>query len=278
MKAISREKSRKVMNKIRGITSKTEDIQAYKQIDEYYFNKNDYEVFEEYHTDENNSDIRQKRIQIQEKLLNINEIVKEKCETLGLYNHWKKENITSAIEPNPFNNWKLNWIGIRYGRHKNQIDELNTNDNESVHYGFHKYCCMQFNISLDNFEVGIYHAVANEAVDRKYLREALENNESIRKKLIEELKKIKGNNLIWTIWSPYREIQNINFSIDNDNIEDFPEFYLQNDKEGSHSALMFRFEPDDERLKTKESIAKLVIEKFELLLPLYNTIIWKSKK
>ena len=277
MSKVSYKRLTNIMNKIKGKESHVENSEIYDKLGEFYFNKDDYEVFEEYHEDEDSIEITENRRNIKNKLLVINDVIKLECEKIGLYNHWNDENITSSISPNMFNHYKVNWIGVRFGRSKKEIDELN--NDEIKNFSFHKYACMQFSISLECFEIGIYHAVASDAVDRKFLRQELENNTNqIRNKIVEELKKLKGNGLEWSIWSPYKEQSNIIFSLDRDDIEKFPEFYLENDNDGSHSSIMFRFSPNDERLKTKESISELIIEKFKILLPLYNTIIWRILK
>ena len=277
MRKVSYKRLTNMMNTIKGKESYVETSEIYDKLNEFYFNKEDYEIFEEYHEDEDGIEITESRKNIKNKLLAINSIIKSDCENIGLYNHWNDENITSSISPNMYNHYKVNWLGVRFGRSKKEIDELN--NDEVKNFSFHKYACMQFSISLRCFEIGIYHAVASDAVDRKFLRQELENNTNqIRSKIVEEQKKLKGNNLEWTIWSPYKEQSDIIFSLDKDDIERFPEFYLKNDNDGSHSSIMFRFSPNDERMKTKESISDLIMEKFKVLLPLYNTVIWKILK
>ena len=273
--------SSSIIKEIMGVHSTIDNNPRYSEIENFYFTKDDYETFEEYNVNENNANIRNKRKIIQEKLLSINNDIKNELEKYGLYNHWSSEHITSSIAPNQFNNYKVNWIGVRYGRHQSQIEQLNINltKQDNGRLGFQKYSCMQFSLSLNHFEVGIYHAVANDAVDRMRVREKLlKNDTTFKNQLLEELTKLKGNQLKWHIWSPYAEIDEKTFSIDTENINDFIPFYLKNDVDGTHSSIMFQIEPNNPKMKNKEDIEKLILEKIKLLIPLYKIIIGENEK
>ncbi len=270
--------SSKIFKDIIGINSTIDNDPKYNKIENFYFNKEDYETFEKYNVNENNSNIRYKRKIIQQKLLDINNDIKDEIKKYNLYNHWNPDNITSSIIPNIFNNYAVNWIGIRYGRNKEEIDSLNVNlsSKDDSKLGFQKYSCLQFNLTLTCFEVGIYHAVTHDAVDRMIMREKLEkNNVYFKNRLLEELQKLKGNNLNWNIWSKVDEKEKI-FSIDTEDINNFIQFYLDNDIDGCSSSIMFQIAPNDQRLKNKEEIEKLILEKIKILIPLYKIIIEKN--
>ena len=104
----------------------------------------------------------------------------------------------------------------------------------------------------------------HDAVDRDELHRKLMNLED-RKKIENELRKLKGHGLCW-------HIDDAKFYLDKDDISKFYDFYISNDSEGKLSSLGKFFEPDDINLKDEESICNLVNEYISLLIPLYNLV------
>ena len=111
---------------------------------------------------------------LQSKLLEINKRIYSKILKLNLHHHWKDNHITSLSYPCVYNRNYVGWMGVRYGKTKNEIDNLNTgmdhNDEYDI-YGFQKHGCIQYSLDPEYFSTSIFHAVPYDAVDRYYLHE-----------------------------------------------------------------------------------------------------------
>lgn len=257
----SQEKIRKKIFKIK--TSNDPFDEDTYNLDNYYFNYKDYETFFPRNIRKEDINIRESRIEVKEKMLSIHNRIYENIKELGIDCHWRKDNITSLIRPCKYNNGNVDWIGVRYGKQSWEIKELNKGaiDNE---LGFQKHACIQYAISEAGFEINLFHAVANDAVDRDVLHRNLEDIEK-RTKIEDELRKLKGHRFYW-------HIDDAKFDLDKDDISEFYEFYTTNDKEGKVSSLSKFFNPDDMNLKDEESICNLVSKYIEMLIPLYNLV------
>ena len=147
-----------------------------KDINDYYFTDEDYDLFIEEKQTQNGNVIREDRKIAQEKLLDLNSKLLPKLQIEGhmdLHNHKNPDNITSLIFPCVYNKGMVNWIGVRYGKHKDFIALLNEMLPKYPTYnkygermpvkdtkrGFQKYACMQVNIGYTGVDVGMYHAV-----------------------------------------------------------------------------------------------------------------------
>ena len=89
-----------------------------------------------------------------------------------------------------------------------------------------------------------------------------------RENIEKELNKLKGYGFTWSIDSE-------EFSIDNDDISEFCDFYLEHDCEGKYSSLSVFFEPDDDKTKDLDSICEVVKNYVKILVPLYNLVSYR---
>ena len=196
-------------------------------------------------------------------MLSIHKKIYKNIKELGIDCHWRKDNITSLIRPCQYNKGKVDWIGVRYGKQEWEIKTLNKGAIDGE-LGFQKHACIQYAIAANGFEINLFHSVPHDAVDRDELHRKLMNLED-RKKIENELRKLKGHGICW-------HIDDAKFYLDKDDISKFYDFYIYNDSEGKLSSLGKFFEPDDINLKDEESICNLVNEYVSLLIPLYNLV------
>jgi HKD family nuclease len=243
-------------------------------LDNMYFNFQDYETLFQRNQHLNDSNIRERRISTRNKLMNIQKNVNNKCNKINLYSHYSPIHTTSLIDPSPFNHHMVSWIGVRYGKNKKEIDFINHGAEKDSGIGFQKHACLQFSINPKYFEINLFHAVSSDAFDRMYLQE---NMHKLKDKIIFELKKLKGQGLQWVIYEYATNNEEI-FDIDCRNSAEFIDFYRKHDHEGRESFLAYRLEPNDVRLKDKDSISELIIEKFNIFLPLYNILALRPQK
>lgn len=234
-------------------------------IDDYYFTFSDYENFFKRNESKENDIIRNSRSKVKDKILDIHEYIYTKVKSLDIDCHWNPNNITSLIRPCQYNNGKVAWLGVRYGKHDYEIESLNSNlPDKDEELGFQKHACIQYAIGAYGFEVNLFHSVSHGAVDRGVIHRKLMNKED-RKKIENELEKLRGHGFYWTIGGE-------KFSIDNDDISTFYDYYVTNDSEGKLSYLCKFFEPDCIEIKDKNSICDVVTKYIEILIPLYNLV------
>lgn len=244
-------------------------------LENYYFNEDDYKIFDTENVSSIRPEIIEKRKIVQQKLFDINDDIKDILRNKNLHNHWRNENITSLIYPCVFNLGKVSWLGIRYGRSKEEVNQLNYNlgVNSKERKGFQKHACFQINIEKKGVAIGLYHAVAEGAIDRMFLHENIDNKKDI---LINEIKKIQGYGFVWDIWD--KQDTNYRFEFDNHNPEDFIDFYKINDMDGRTSFLLYLIPKKDKRIQTKKGIEEISLEIIDMLYDFYNEIIWKEKR
>lgn len=245
------------------ITTHSEDF-TYKNLHEYYFNQEDYETFNTENSKSEELFIKQRRGEVQRKLLEIHEQILPILQKMGLKCHYNKKNITNSIVLISMNKQQLRWLGVRYWNDVSKLKILKDSD-----VGAAKFSNLQFCLTSNHFQIELFHAVPNDAIDRAYLHNHINQ---IQEKIIKELQSIvkKVDGMVWIIQNDQNQIE---FDFTKEEVEDFIPFYKENDQEGYFSELSIAFEPNDERIKTKEGICKLIIETFEVLLPLYLTII-----
>lgn len=253
-----------------------------KDISLLYFTDDDYDVFHKDNASLNTSVIRDARKRVQEKLLTFHRDIlypKILSEGLNLAVHKNPEHITSLIYPCDYNRYRVDWLGIRYGRNAKDIKELDEilsnlpNNERSINdqkVGFQKYACLQVNICYTGLEVGIFHSVPHQAIDRMYMHEHIDDTD-LQDKIIEELKKLKGYGYVWNIGN---EQENHTFNLDAEKAEDFISFYKSNDREGMWSSMLKSFPRYDENL-TEKNLAQTCYDIIEQLKPLYELVIWK---
>lgn len=249
-----------------------------------FFVDKDYETFNEEYIKLNTKEIRDRRKEIQEKLLEINSDVKSLIvNKYKLHNHWNKANITSLLFPCEYNHGIVNWIGVRYGRSKRDIMLLNSGRELTDEYlGFQKYNCFQIDISRTGIDIGIYHSVPKDSIDRSYVIEQLnKSNDNFINNLSCEIEKLQGYNYQFEVSWINKETnnwENRSFSFDDFNKENvgqkFIQFYKENCIDGRYSCILYHYPRKDSRIQDKESIEKELLKNIELLYPLYRIISW----
>ena len=243
---------------------------------DYYFRYEDYETLFDRNIRKKGVEINRKREIVKKKLLYIHEKIYKEILKLGLECHKNKEHITSQIVLNQFNNYKVDWIGVRYGKKESEIESLNDRNHFSKDvWGFQKHACMQFALGQNGFFISLFFAVKNDAVDRAHLHDTLalrDKNGILAKSIISEVRKLQGLGLRWYFIDdqcmPY-------FDFDNNNPEGFIEFFKREDRDGRYSFLTYKYSVNDERIKSLESIGNEIIRMVKLLLHLYNLMVWK---
>lgn len=233
-------------------------------LSDFYFKFTDYEACFSRNSTLNSPCINEQRKAVQEKLLAINEIVEKQIKKLNLYVHWDRSNITSLTRPCPYNNYRVDWMGVRYGKRKEEV--CFGGGVKEPYESFTKHACLQYNIYSTGFYIVLFFAVPNGAWDRQYLKEKLN---AISDKINQQVQSMKGHGLVWEITG----CSDFNFDTDTD----FASYLKQNDGDGKFSSLNMHFAPNDPRIKTVEDICKQVLQGFELFKPLYDLIAWRPK-
>lgn len=261
-------------------------------MDGFYFNEKDFDTFLPEKQQLRSKEVMDARKVVQQKLLDLNKEVLPRLQDkkLDLHNHYNPNNITSVIMPCDFNKYKVNWLGIRYGRSKRQLSQLNyglssykKEDKEDL-LGFQKYACMQINVSSAGVDVGMYFAVPHGSVDRDYLRQVI--LEELKQPIINELEKLKGYGYVWSLWNTniakqtsldYERQKSPEslFDIDYRDVADFPKWWYENDVEGCYSSMLVHFPRWDERIANK-NIVETCVRVIEQLYDLYTLIRWKT--
>lgn len=261
-----------------------------KDISNFYFTDEEYDIFAEKHQNTRTLYTEKIRKEVQEKLLDLNvdmlKLIRDR--KLELFNHSKQQNITSLIFPCVFNKGKVNWLGVRYGKHPADIRELNKTigkDEKDIKMGFQKHACMQINVGYNGVDVGIFHAVPNDAVDRWYLHDHINNNDTkLIDAILNQIEGLKGFGFEWNIWDTNLEgvelpdfggsnLPEKVYRFDVENAEDFISWYKANDRDGCYSSMLVHFPRYDERIN-KDNIANTSIEIFEQLYDLYKLLSW----
>lgn len=259
----------------------------------YYFTDEDYEVFRDDRQTSSLSAEMNKRKEIRQKLLDLNElilpIIKER--KWNLHNHYKPENITSMIAPCEMNKGRVNWLGVRYGKSKRELADINfglsrfgSDDRSADIKGFQKYTCMQVNVSYTGLDAGMYFAVPYDSIDRNYL---YTNMDKLKPEIEEVIRSLKGLGYRWSTWNVEMQKQNLvpefgyadpesTFDFDVQNPEDFADWWLKHDVEGCYSSVMRHFPRRDRRIATEDDIVENAVQVFEELYPLYKIVSWHT--
>ncbi|MCM3225262.1 phospholipase D family protein [Terribacillus saccharophilus] len=246
-------------------------------LEDKFFNFHDFEtLFSKYQQDKS-IPIMERRKTIQTKMLEINNILLPRLKELNLHNHWSLQNITSLLRPSIYNHNRVGWIGIRYGKKENEVKFLNSSygidTNGEDYSSFQKHACMQFSIVPDGISIGLFHAVANDAIDRKFLHENLDSRSD---EIIKNINAISGEGFVWNIYDNKNNETVMRFNADEEAAENFINFYKKYDRDGYESFMTYHINPDDVFLSNAYEIAKVVERKMKLLLPLYNTIVYRA--
>ena len=123
------------------------------------------------------------------------------------------------------------------------------------------------------FEITLFLAVKHDAIDRQYLHDKIRE---LQPKIEEELSKLKGLNMTWEIYDEEND-ENFSFDINEEDERKFCDYFKKNDKEGRESFLRMYYEANDIRIKNIDNISKEIIKYMKLLLPLYNSMVYRLK-
>lgn len=247
-----------------------------------YFNDSDFDVFKSCNILRNESDIRQARKVIKDKLLDINEDINQKMNDMGLYHHKDTEHIVSLLTPCEFNHGKVNWVGIRYGKHPSEIDELNFGADKGDIYGFQKHSCFQLDVCYSGVEMGIFHAVPRGSVDRMYCHQMIDSGDvDFRDRLIKAVEGIVGYGFVWNIGVDGLSMDDFkgdSFVFDEveDVGEEFVKWYSKVDCEGRYSSLLCHYGRKDERISSVEGIEDEFFKVVDRLRELYDVMCWRK--
>jgi HKD family nuclease len=244
-------------------------------LDSYFLNFQDYETLFPKHQYQDGPIINKRRETVRKKLLILNNQLKNELKQHSLYNHWASkrnpELITSQIIRSEYNHKRLSWICLRYGKHKK--DAIIEGSSAERYEIFIKHACMQVSVVGDGVQIGLFHATANGAIDRDYLKEGKIDTQ--RDKIHQEIKKLQGEKLVWHIYDPNSDKSMHKFEIDKEDPYCFVDFYKKYDKEGYESFCIYHMLPNDKHIKTKESIIQIAKEKIAKLYPLYRLMTWR---
>ena len=85
---------------------------------------------------------------------------------------------------------------------------------------------------------------------------------------------LKGHGMEWIILDNDNEDPLV-FEVDKEEPAAFCDFFTENDRDGRESYLRKYYQPDDVVLQTKDSICREILRIMKILLPLYNTMVWR---
>lgn len=244
----------------------------------WYFEDEDYNVFEYSRQVKNGREEKEDRKVVQDKLLELNRTLLPRLYKAGmdLHNHPNRKNITSMTVPCEYNKGHVSWLGVRYGKSEKHLSLLNyglTYADKEDKLGFQKYACMQVDVCYSGVDIGIYHAVPNDALDRAYLHDNIDKKAD---DIIAELNKIRFNGYKWSIWNPLIE-EEIVFDFDNIDPKEFINWYKLNDSVGTYSSMLVHFPRNDERISA-DNLEDTCFKIFSELYGLYQLLSWQPKK
>ena len=240
-----------------------------------YFSFEDYEIFFARNAKRIDSAIQQRRVGIQQKMLAVHTLLYPSIKKLGIAHHKRVENITSTIFPSDYNLHRVGWIGVRYGKLPHEVAPfVQGHGDDGDSYGFQKHGCLQYSINGSGFDISLFLAVKNGAIDRMKLSEHQYKLLHQKRPLIEaELRKLVGHGFEWRV-----ENGTSPFCLDVEPVENFCDWFVSHDEDGYESYLMKQYQPTDPVLKNKDTIAAEIIRVMTMLQPLYDTMVWRPLK
>lgn len=234
-------------------------------ISKFYFNKEDFEVFDSQRSRIDNPEIIFQRKKTLNKILEIDEDLVQILGEMGLEHHYRPANITNSVTRNETNNFTVNWLGVRYWNDTEKLIATYASDASST-----KYANLQFSLTSKEFEIGLFHAVKDGAIDRDYLHKNIDN---IKDKIIAQLDFIKSQaeGFKWCIHDGENDIAV--FELDKLESQEFIKFYKHYDIDGTFSSFMIKFENNNQSIQTKSQIEEIIVKHFKLIYNLYILII-----
>ncbi|MGR6544839.1 hypothetical protein [Paenibacillus tundrae] len=253
-------------------------IPSAEELEGFYFTHQDYETLLESNAPLVTQGLRNGRETIRNKLLDLHDQLADYAKGLGLHSHWDSNHKVSQIEPNQFNFGRVNWMAVRFGKHRTELDGLLPKRayREKEIYKFPKHGCIQMSVTQNGLSVGLFHAVRYDSWDRAYVAGKLEKTSDFIRTITSHLKDIQGYGYRWFIHDPTTD-RGTSFSIDDESLDDFPAFY-RNDEDGFESFLTTTYEHNHEEIETVDDIVNLIKFHMDLLLPLYKSMVQVPQK
>ena len=128
---------------------------------------------------------------------------------------------------------------------------------------------MQVDVGYSGVDVGIYHAVPHQALDRAYLHQ---NIDKLQKRLVKEISCLKFKGYAWKIWNTEKQEEYV-FDFDNRPAEEFIEWYKQYDEDGTYSSMLKHFPRYDMNISA-ENIEGTCFDVISDLYKFYRVISW----
>ena len=179
-----------------------------------------------------------------------------------------------GIIPSIFNFGRVTGIWMRYGKHKNELNPFGgLKSKSSPLEQFHKHACLQLSIGPNGLSIGMFHSVANEAVDRSHVSDHWPNKKQEIKAIYNQL---LGHDFVWTIYDNQHNQLIAQFALDEHSADEFIHFYDRNDKIGYESFCMKAYAPEDPRIKTYKGILNEISATFTAIMPLYNVMTYRN--
>ncbi len=269
----------KMKIKLKGFKKQNDEFLEDKyELDDFFFKYEDYETFFKRNSSMNNDRLSNvRRENVQRKLKDIHIKVMNEIHKLNLWEHWHPNNLTSLIYPNLTNKNRVNWMGVRYGKGEVEIKKGHLFGERDSLESFSKHACLQYNINSLSFGICLFFAVPNESIDRDYLYgKGLEILNEQKVKINSYVETLMGYGFKWIIENEDENNTQFIYDIDGKNAEkDLCAFLQKYDREGFYSYMSLNYEPSDMRIKTIDNICEEVINKFKLLKPLYDLIVYR---
>lgn len=244
-------------------------------IEDFYFNAEDYTIFNEKYWQDTSTAVQQQRKRTQQKMLALHEQLEPFANAHNVYAHYHPQNITSTITPSVFNFYRVTGIWMRYGKHKSELDPFKKgrrSNKDSPLEQFHKHACLQLTIGEDGIGMGMFHSTATEGIDRAHVDE---NWDVVRAKIKAIYPTLQGYHFLWTIYSNRLDETIATCELDQATADEFLQFYRQYDADGYESFCLRYFALDDAAIKTEQAIVSLVKETFTVMMPLYEAMTFR---
>jgi len=242
-----------------------------------YFDDTDYEILSNVNAarTDTTADIRRKVVR--EKLMAVHNKLESPLRALKLFSHWLVEHKTSLVVPCAFNFGKVEWLGVRFGKSQKEVYPCGNKSKESPFEGFQKHGCLQFALygeshidEAPSFNVSLFLAVPNNAVDRDYWKRSSRAIADINNFVANN----KGKGYFWELHEiPSNTLKRFYFDT---TVGKLTDFLMKNDNDGCFSSLRIRYAINDANLKTLQDVERTVSRDFKILLPLYNTMVWRT--
>lgn len=250
----------------------------YPDLSDFYFNVEDYSIFDEQYWYSGLSTIKSRRMATQEKFYEINEVIESFAKKLDLYPHYLEANLTSGIVPSIYNFERVTGIWMRYGKHKSELklfEGISNSKQKSAIEQFHKHACLQLAIGSDGLQMGMYHSTANDGVDNGYVAD---NWSKVKENIIKVYSKIQGHGFVWRFYNNKLIGYVAEFEIDNHTVDEFLTFYKKHYMDGYESFCMKFYHCDDVKIQTYKQIIKELQDTFIAILPLYTAMTYRIPK